>query len=140
MEKERIIRTESALLKGARKYFEKQGFTEVVVPHITRGTGACENIDTMFSVDWFGGRQAYLCQTGQLYLETLLTPESTIKKTWCYGPSFRAEPKVDTRHLAEFPLIELEFAGNFNELLTHIEGVVNSMVYEATGKELELPF
>jgi asparaginyl-tRNA synthetase len=132
-----IIRTESALLKGARKYFEQNHFTEVVVPHLTRGTGACENIDTMFTVDWFGGRPVYLCQTGQLYLETLIP---TINKVWCSGPSFRAEPDVDNRHLAEFTLVEFEFAGRFKKLLEHIEQIMKTMVWEAARKELETPF
>ena len=49
-----IVKIESSVLKGARKYFEEQGFIEVVVPHMTKATGACENIATMFDVDYFG--------------------------------------------------------------------------------------
>jgi len=119
-----VVKIEASLLKGARRYFEEHGFVEVIVPHLTRATGACENIATMFEVDYFG-RRRYLSQTAQLYLE-VLTP--FLGKVWCIGPSFRAEPSVDERHLTEFPLIELEFAGNFRELLEHIEGVICSMV------------
>jgi asparaginyl-tRNA synthetase len=119
-----IVRIESSILKGARGYFEKQDFVEVVVPHVTKATGACENIATMFEVDYFGPRR-YLSQTGQLYLE-VLTP--FLKKVWCVGPSFRAEPLADERHLTEFTLVELEFAGDFEELLAHVEGVICSMV------------
>lgn len=120
-----VVKIESSLLKGARKYFEENGFVEVVVPHLTKATGACENIATMFEVDYFGQR-GYLSQTGQLYLE-VLTP--FLDKVWCVGPSFRAEPSADERHLTEFTLLELEFAGNFEELLGHIEGTICSMVY-----------
>jgi len=119
-----VAKIESSLLKGARKYFEQQGFTEVVVPHLTKATGACENIATMFDVDYFGQR-GYLSQTAQLYLE-VLTP--FLGKVWCIGPSFRAEPSADERHLTEFTLIELEFAGNFEELLDHIERTICSMI------------
>jgi asparaginyl-tRNA synthetase len=118
------VKIESSLLKGARHYFEEQGFTEIVVPHMTKATGACENIATMFEVDYFGPKR-YLSQTGQLYLE-VLTP--FLSKVWCVGPSFRAEPSVDERHLTEFTLVELEFAGEFAELLEHVENVVCSMI------------
>ncbi len=119
-----VVKIEGSLLKGARKYFEENDFTEVVVPHLTKATGACENIATMFELDYFG-QKVYLSQTGQLYLE-VLTP--FLEKVWCIGPSFRAEPLADERHLAEFTLIELEFAGNFEELLKHVEGAICSMV------------
>ncbi|MDV3277841.1 MAG: hypothetical protein LYZ69_05170 [Nitrososphaerales archaeon] len=122
-----IARIEAALLSGGRKYFESKGFTEVVVPHITKATGACENINTMFEVDFFGERR-YLAQTGQLYLE-VLTPY--LDKVWAAGPSFRAESDVDDRHLVEFTLVEIEFMGGFNELLRHVEGTITSMVAEA---------
>ena len=132
-----VVKIEASLLKGARRYFEDHGFVEVVVPHLTRATGACENIATMFEVDYFG-RGRYLSQTAQLYLE-VLTP--FLGKVWCIGPSFRAEPSVDERHLTEFTLIELEFAGDFGQLLEHIEGVICSMigcVLAEREKELEL--
>jgi len=130
-----IVKIESSLLKGAREYFEKQGFIEIVVPHITKATGACENIATMFEIDYFGSKR-YLSQTAQLYLE-VLTP--FLNKVWCTGPSFRAEPMADERHLTEFTLIELEFAGDFEQLLHHVESVICSMLDSAlkeSAKEL----
>jgi asparaginyl-tRNA synthetase len=81
-----VVKIESSLLKGARRYFEEQNFIEVTVPHLTKATGACENIATMFELDYFGQR-GYLSQTAQLYLE-VLTP--FLGKVWCIGPSFRA--------------------------------------------------
>ena len=132
-----VAKIEASLLKGARKYFEDHGFIEIITPHLTKATGACENIATMFELDYFG-EKAYLSQTAQLYLE-VLTP--FLGKVWCIGPSFRAEPKADNRHLTEFTLIELEFKGGFNELLKHIEGVILSMikcVLEERTNELKL--
>jgi len=132
-----VARIEASLLRGARRYFDTNDFIEIVVPHLTRATGACENIATMFTVDHFG-ENVYLAQTGQLYLE-VLTP--FLKKVWCIGPSFRAEPSVDERHLTEFTLIELEFEGDLRQLMRHIENVICSMVQEclATREEdLEL--
>jgi len=132
-----LAKIESSLMNGARKYFEENDFIEINVPHLTMATGACENINTLFEVDWFGDK-CYLSQTGQLYLE-VLTPY--LKKVWCVGPSFRAEPSVDERHLVEFPLIELEFEGRFDKLLYHIENLITSMISATTEereKELKL--
>lgn len=119
-----VVAIEAELIKGARKYLEEKNFTEVVVPHITRATGACENIATMFDLGYFG-EQAYLVQTGQLYLEALIPKMGNV---FCIGPSFRAEPKIDERHLTEFTLIEFELPCNFDDLLIHIENTVFSMI------------
>jgi asparaginyl-tRNA synthetase len=124
---------EASLLRGARKYFETNDFTEIVVPHLTKATGACENIVTMFTVDHFG-ESVYLAQTGQLYLE-VLTP--FLKKVWCIGPSFRAEPLVDDRHLTEFTLVELEFEGDLPQLMQHIENLIYSMAQECIATRAE---
>src|SRR5437016_4196746 len=128
-----ISSIEASLLSGARKYFEENLFVEVTVPHVTRATGACENVATMFEVDFFGQKR-YLTQTGQLYLE-VMTPY--LEKVWAAGPSFRAEDKVDDRHLVEFTLLEIEFRGNFEQLLEHVEGTLVSMVSEVLAKRSE---
>ena len=130
-ELEVVARIEAALLKGARDYFIKEGFIEVNAPHITKATGACENINTLFGLDYFGS-QGYLSQTQQLYLEAMIP---RLKKVWCIGPSFRAEPEADNRHLTEFPLLEIEFEGNFEQLLTHIESTITSMIEEVLKED-----
>ncbi len=88
----------------------------------------------MFQLDFFSQR-SYLVQTGQLYLEAWIP---RLKKVWCAGPSFRAEPHVDERHLCEFPLVEMELECDFRELLTRIEGLICSMINQAgeDGKEI----
>lgn len=119
----------SEILKAGRGSLEKRGFIEMVVPRIVRATGACENINTLFEVssnkdfNWFG-HKAYLAQTGQLYLEAYV-PQ--YKKVYCAGPSFRAEAGVDNRHLTEFMMMEIEFAGDFNTLLQEIEKFVKDI-------------
>lgn len=130
-ELEIVARVEAALLKGARDYFIQEGFIEVNAPHITKATGSCENIDTLFGLDYFGN-QGYLSQTQQLYLEAMIP---RLKKVWCIGPSFRAEPEADNRHLTEFPLLEIEFEGNFEELLNYVEGTICSMIGEVLKEE-----
>ena len=129
-----VAKLEAATLKGLRHYFEDNSFVEIVVPHITKATGACENIDTMFSLDYFG-RQAYLTQTGQLFLEVM---SPFLQKVWCTIHSFRAEPTVDNRHLTEFTLVEMEFLGNLDELIKHTERAIFSAVKEVSKMEEEL--
>jgi len=130
-ELEAVARVEAALLKGARDYFIEEGFIEVNAPHITKATGSCENINTLFPLDYFG-IQGYLSQTQQLYLEAMIP---RLKKVWCVGPSFRAEQEADNRHLTEFPLLEIEFEGNFEELLSYVENTICRMVKEVLKEE-----
>lgn len=138
-----IALLESEVLKAARDYLESQGFIEIVVPRMVRASGSCENVNTLFeiSVDknfsWFNGKKCYLAQTGQLYLESLVP---LLQKVYCAGDSFRAEAKVDARHLAEFYMMEIEFVGDFNELLAYIEGFFNAIIknlIEKTGERLK---
>ncbi len=137
-------RLEAHVFKSGRKYLEGQGFIEILPPRVVRASGACENVNTLFEVSsnkdfkWFGKpgakHQAYLAQTGQLYLEAFVP---YFMKTYCVGPSFRAEPGVDTRHLTEFQMMEIEFAGNFDQLLAHIEGFVYNIVKDILAESSE---
>jgi len=122
---QKAARIEASLLKGARHWLEDNGFTEIIVPHIVNATGSCEVIDTLFELPYFK-RTAFLTQTGQLYLESVVPFFGG--KVWTFGSSFRAEPKADNRHLTEFSLLELEFEGNFDSMLTVIEDVFMAMV------------
>jgi len=135
----RVFRTRilATLSKACREYADREGFLEVFAPHVSsRWLGACENLETVFSV-FYTGHRAYLRQTGQLYLETYFPYEG---KVWCFGPSFRAETP-DNRHLPDFNLFEIEFIGGFHQLLTRIEdlvfeiltGVVRERKRELTG-------
>ena len=119
-----VAKIESELIKQARYYFEENGFMEVITPHITKATGSCENVMTVFGLDYFG-QIAYLAQTGQLYLESLVP---VLGKVFCVGPSFRAEPDADERHLVEFPLVEMEIPGDFEEMIGHTEKLICRMI------------
>ncbi|NIV47640.1 MAG: asparagine--tRNA ligase, partial [Gammaproteobacteria bacterium] len=48
---------------------------------------ACEGTTTLFETDYFG-QQAYLTQSGQLYLEPACM---ALGRVYCFGPTFRAE-------------------------------------------------
>lgn len=122
-----LIRVWDAMYRGARKYVEEQGFIGVHnAPEVVGITGACENVDTLFKVDFFG-RQGYLAQSDQLYLE-LLTP--SLGKVYAEIQSFRAEPDVDARHLCQFGLFEIEHQGDLSDLQNHITNILKYAITE----------
>jgi asparaginyl-tRNA synthetase len=125
---------EGQVIKSIRNWLEKANFFEIFPPKIVRASGACENIDTLFEVGvngnfhWFRSKtphRAYLSQTAQLFLEAFVP---YMKKVYSVGPSFRAEPGSDNRHLTEFTMLEIEFAGDFQELLSYIEKVIYNII------------
>lgn len=116
-----LIRIWDAMFKGARRYVENEGFVGVHnMPELVGITGACENVDTLFKVDYFG-KQAYLAQSDQLYLE-LITP--FIPKVYAEIQSFRMEPEADNRHLTQFSLFEIEFQGGLDDIIRYVKGIV----------------
>lgn len=133
-----LLRVWHYAVQGARKYCLEEGFIQVHgAPELVGIAGACENVDTLFKVDFFG-KQNYLTQSDQLFLE-LLTP--TLHKTWAEIQSFRAEPEVDARHLCQFSLFEIEHLGDLQELLKNIHNILLSMVKSvATNCFSELKF
>ncbi|OGY89569.1 MAG: hypothetical protein A3B30_02365 [Candidatus Komeilibacteria bacterium RIFCSPLOWO2_01_FULL_52_15] len=128
---------EAQVFQAGRKYLTEHGFIELFPPRLVRASGACENVNTLFEVSsnkdfrWFGAddrkHQAYLAQTGQLYLEAFVP---YLEKTFCVGPSFRAEAGSDNRHLTEFAMMEIEFKGTFDDLLSYIEGFVYAIAQD----------
>jgi len=115
------------IISCLREQFNERGYTEVVVPRLVKASGACENVNTLFEIhvdgekQWFNGHRGYLAQTGQLYLEAFVP---SLEKVYCLGSSFRAEPGADCRHLTEFTMAEIEFAGDFEKLLDEISETI----------------
>lgn len=126
-----IIRIWDAMFRGARSYVERHGFVGVHnAPEIVGVTGACENVDTLFKVDFFG-KPAFLAQSDQLYLE-MLTPQ--LGRVYAEIQSFRMEPEADDRHLCQFSLFEIEHLGDLDELIGHISGIVQSAAREVIAR------
>lgn len=99
-----IMRVRSEIVKACRDFFDGRGFTLVDAPVLT--PAACEGTTTLFPTDYFG-QQAYLTQSGQLYMEAAAM---ALGKVYCFGPTFRAEKSKTRRHLMEFWMIEPEVA------------------------------
>ncbi|PKA15095.1 asparagine--tRNA ligase [Leptospira haakeii] len=132
-----IIKVRSELSYQIRKYFHSNQFTLIDTPILTGSIG--ESAGTLFSTEYFDLGNAYLAQTGQLYLETAIFAHN---KVYCYGPTFRAEKSKTRRHLTEFWMVEAETA-----FLTHAENLklqedfVKTVIREtvkACGPELKV--
>lgn len=99
-----ILRTRAEIIKAARDFFDERGFTLTDPPILT--PAACEGTTTLFPVDYFDD-QAYLTQSGQLYIEATAM---ALGKVYSFGPTFRAEKSKTRRHLTEFWMVEPEVA------------------------------
>ena len=106
-----ILGVRHEIIKGTRDFFDNRGFTLVDTPIFT--PAACEGTTTLFEVGYFDDK-AYLTQSGQLYNEAAAM---SVGKTYCFGPTFRAEKSKTRRHLTEFWMVEPEVA------FAHLEDV-----------------
>jgi asparaginyl-tRNA synthetase len=99
-----ILRIRHTLISAIRSYFDDRDFVLVDSPILT--SNACEGTTTLFQTAYFD-RNAYLTQSGQLYQEAACM---AFGKTYCFGPTFRAEKSKTRRHLTEFWMVEPEVA------------------------------
>jgi asparaginyl-tRNA synthetase len=99
-----VLGVRHEIIKACRDFFDERGFTLVDTPIFT--PAACEGTTTLFEVNYFE-EKAYLTQSGQLYNEAAA---AAVGKTYCFGPTFRAEKSKTRRHLTEFWMIEPEMA------------------------------
>ncbi len=99
-----ILRIRATIVRAIRGWLDGQGFVNVDTPILT--PAACEGTSTLFGTDYFG-TPAFLSQSGQLYNEATI---AALGKTYCFGPTFRAEKSKTRRHLTEFWMVEPEMA------------------------------
>ena len=118
-----IMRVRDELTFGIRDFFHKRNYVNIDSPILT--PAACEGTSTLFATDYFG-EQAYLSQSGQLYLEPAAAAHG---KVYCFGPTFRAEKSKTRRHLMEFWMVEPEVAWmHFDGMQLLAEDFVSSLV------------
>ena len=139
-----VFRVRSVAAYAIHKYFQDRGYVYFHAPLITASD--CEGAGEMFqvttldlekvaksgNVDYehdFFGKQASLTVSGQLEAETFAL---AYKKTYTFGPTFRAENSNTKTHANEFWMIEPEIAfcdleGDMDimeEMLKYIVGYV----------------
>ena len=118
-----ILGVRHEIIKACRDFFDDRGFTLVDTPIFT--PAACEGTTTLFEVKYFDDL-AYLTQSGQLYNEAAA---AAVGKTYCFGPTFRAEKSKTRRHLTEFWMIEPEVAfARLDDVMALGEGLVAFVV------------
>lgn len=100
-----ILRVRSELIRLLRNFFHDNGFILIDTPILTGSIG--EDAGNLFQTQYFDFGNAYLAQTGQLYLEAAA---AAFKRVFCLGPTFRAEKSKTRRHLTEFWMLEAEVA------------------------------
>ncbi len=100
-----ILRVRATIMRAAAEYFDTNGFTRTDPPILT--PNACEGTSELFEMEYFDQGNAYLTQSGQLYIEATAL---ALGKVYSFGPTFRAEKSKTRRHLTEFWMIEPEVA------------------------------
>ncbi len=118
-----MARIRSRLAFAVHDFFQQRGFHYIHTPIITgadcEGAGDMFKVTTLdltrvpqregrvdFNQDFFG-KEAHLTVSGQLAVETYCL---ALGKVYTFGPTFRAENSNTSRHMAEFWMIEPEFA------------------------------
>jgi len=119
-----LLRLRHEVMRSARAYLDSQGFIETSAPILT--PAACEGTTTLFALDYFDLGQAFLTQSGQLYIEGTA---AALGKVYCFGPTFRAEKSKTRRHLTEFWMLEPEVAfATLDDLMKLGEELVSAIV------------
>ena len=148
-----VFRVRSMAAYAIHKYFQDRGYVYFHAPLITASD--CEGAGEMFQVttldldrvaksgkveydkDFFG-KKANLTVSGQLEAETFAL---AYKKTYTFGPTFRAENSNTKTHASEFWMIEPEIAfcdleGDMDIMEDMLKYVVSYVLKEGK-KELE---
>lgn len=126
-----VFRVRSVAAYAIHKYFQDRNYVYFHAPLITasdcEGAGEMFQVTTLdlnrvngkpdYSKDFFG-KQANLTVSGQLEAETFAL---AYKKTYTFGPTFRAENSNTKTHANEFWMIEPEMA------FTDLEGDMDIM-------------
>jgi asparaginyl-tRNA synthetase len=100
-----ILRIRDAIKTAIHQYLHQENFISVDSPVFT--PNACEGTTTLFPVPYFDLGEAYLSQSGQLYIEAAI---ASVGKCYDFGPVFRAEKSKTKRHLTEFWMMDAEAA------------------------------
>lgn len=130
-----FLKARSTLMKVLRDILYEQEHIEITPPTIVQTQ--VEGGSTLFSLKYYG-KDAYLTQSSQLYLETVAP---VAHRAFCIMPSYRAENSNTTRHLSEYTHVEAELANvKFDDLLKNIEYLVSEAIrrfYDILGEDIK---
>lgn len=119
-----ILRIRDAVETAVHNYLHKQHFIRTDSPIFT--PNACEDTTELFPVPYFDLGEAFLSQSGQLYIEAAI---ASVGRCYDFGPVFRAEKSVTKRHLTEFWMMDAEAAFvEHDENMKIQEGLIQAIV------------
>ncbi|MCD4651321.1 MAG: asparagine--tRNA ligase [Candidatus Cloacimonetes bacterium] len=130
-----VLRIRHTVYTGIQEYLHKEGFIRFDSPIFT--PSACEGTTTLFEVPYFDLGNAYLSQSGQLYLEAGIM---SLGRVYDFGPVFRAEKSKTRKHLTEFWMMDAEAAFVEHEENMRIqESLIRYVICKAlTENQIEL--
>lgn len=113
-----------------RSYFRRIGYTECHTQGRLAALSACEDPQTMATID-FGGKDYSAIQTGQVSMEEIILRDPTYEGLFTMSTSYRAEPNPKLgRHDETFPLFEWEAPGKLEDLIDVEHGLLESIGFE----------
>jgi len=128
-----VARVRHEVVQAIRDFFYDRDFILVDTPIMTGAIG--EEAGNLFATEYFDLGQAYLAQTGQLYVEAAAAAHG---KVYCFGPTFQAEKSKTRRHLTEFWMVEPEVAFNDSDANMRLqEEFVSSVVRRVVERRSE---
>ncbi len=125
-----IQRVRNTIINATFAYLNENKFIKIDSPILT--PSACEGTTELFAVEYFDMGNAYLSQSGQLYLEAAIM---SVGRCFDFGPVFRAEKSKTRRHLTEFWMMDAEAAFvEHEENLKIQEGLICRIVKDVLEK------
>ncbi|MFD2209083.1 asparagine--tRNA ligase [Virgibacillus halophilus] len=127
-----IMKIRNEIIRATYEFFNNNDFVKIDSPILT-GASA-EDTTELFHTKYFD-EEAYLSQTGQLYLEAAAM---ALGRVFSFGPTFRAEKSKTRRHLIEFWMIEPEMAFTSHEESLEIQEQYVTHIVQSVLKNCEL--
>lgn len=129
-----LFKTQSAVGKAIREYFDQNEFTEMHSPKLL--AEATEGGTEVFKLDYFG-KEATLAQSAQFYKQMMV---GVFERVYEIAPVYRAEPSATTRHMTEYTSVDAEMGFITLDDLLNFAGGLLIHVVESTWKTHQAAF